>query len=137
MSDGSLRAPGTIQQSTPLPRRWPASLNPPLREWAGRRVWLVGASSGIGRALAHALHGHGATVTVSARQWDALAAFRDEHPGSQAVAMDVTDLASVQQAAATLLQGGPIDVVVYCAGHYRPIGALTWSLDEMLKHQRV
>jgi short-subunit dehydrogenase len=97
----------------------------------------VGASSGIGRALAHALHREGAQVIVSARQADALAAFRNEHPGSHAVALDVADLASVQQAAATVLQGGAVDVIVYCAGHYRPMRAGSWSLDEMLRHQQV
>ena len=29
-----------------------ASLNPPVRNWTSRTVWIVGASSGIGRALA-------------------------------------------------------------------------------------
>ena len=35
-------------------------LNPPLRDWKGRSAWLLGASSGIGRATAEALHGQGA-----------------------------------------------------------------------------
>ncbi|MFL6695433.1 MAG: SDR family NAD(P)-dependent oxidoreductase [Ramlibacter sp.] len=137
MSDGSLRAPAALPSATPSARPWQTSLNPPLREWGGCRVWLIGASTGIGRALAHALHGRGAHVTVSARRSNALAAFGAEHPGSHAMALDVTDLAGVQQAAATLLQAGPIDLVVYCAGHYRPMGAQTWSLEEMLKHQQV
>ena len=47
-------------------------LNPPLRDWQGRRAWLIGASSGIGRATAAALHARGAQVIVSARSSDAL-----------------------------------------------------------------
>ncbi|GAC1534543.1 MAG: SDR family NAD(P)-dependent oxidoreductase [Ramlibacter sp.] len=137
MTDGSLRT------STPLPcaadrsRWWQSSLNPPLRDWAGRRVWLVGASTGIGRALAHALHELGAQVIVSARQADALAQFCAEHPGSIACSLDVTELASVQNAAAAALQDGALDLVVYCAGHYRPMRVESWSLPEMLKHQQV
>ena len=44
------------------------SLNPPIADWRGRRAWIVGASSGIGAALADALHARGAQVIASARR---------------------------------------------------------------------
>ena len=43
------------------------SSNLPITSWRGKSVWVVGASSGIGRATAHALHAQGAKVFVSAR----------------------------------------------------------------------
>ena len=42
-------------------------MNPPVTDWRGRRVWLFGASSGIGAALAQRLLADGARVAVSAR----------------------------------------------------------------------
>ncbi len=113
------------------------SLNPPIRDWRGRRVWLVGASTGIGRALADKLHGLGATVIVSARKAAELNAFVAEHPGSLALPLDVTDATAVQAAAASALQGGPLDLVCYCAGHYRAMRATDIDLDDLLRHQRI
>ena len=57
----------TLKPLAPLKRRWGAPLNAPMQDWRGRRVWLVGASSGIGLACAKALHAAGAHVIVSAR----------------------------------------------------------------------
>ncbi len=113
------------------------SLNPPLRDWQGRRAWLIGASSGIGRATASALHARGATVIVSARNSAALQAFVSEHPGSVALPMDTSEPAQVQAAAAQLLAGGVPDMVCYCAGHYRDMRATDFDLAEMLRHEQV
>jgi NAD(P)-dependent dehydrogenase (short-subunit alcohol dehydrogenase family) len=113
------------------------SLNPPIRDWQGRRVWLVGASSGIGRALAERLHGLGAQVIVSARQTEALQAFVAQHPGSMALPLDVTDRQAVQAAAEAALAPGPLDLVCYCAGHYRPMRATAIDLDDLLRHHQV
>ncbi|MEG2632558.1 MAG: SDR family NAD(P)-dependent oxidoreductase, partial [Comamonas sp.] len=62
-----------------------APLNAPLRDWTGRWVWVIGASSGIGRATAAALYREGARVIVSARQAPALADFVAGHPGCVAL----------------------------------------------------
>lgn len=112
-------------------------LNPTITNWHGKRVWLVGASSGIGRAVAEALHAHGAQVVVSARQQVALDDFVHKHPGSQALALDVTDAAAITTATQTLLANGPLDLVCYCAGYYQPMRATALDLPELLKHQQV
>ena len=113
------------------------SLNPPIRDWRGQRVWLVGASTGIGRALAEHLHGLGAHVIVSARQQAALQDFVQQHPGSQALALDVTDARAVRAAAEAALAGGPLDLVCYCAGYYKPMRATALDLPELLRHHEV
>ena len=113
------------------------ALNPRITDWQGRRAWLVGASSGIGRATASALHARGAQVVVSARNAAALQEFAAQHPGSQAVALDTTNRAAVQAAAATLLAQGPLDLVCYCAGTYQPLRATAFDLGAMLQHQQV
>ncbi len=112
-------------------------LNPPITDWRGQRVWLVGASSGIGRALAALLHARGAQVCVSARQQALLDDFVRQHPGSRALALDVTDAAAVAHAAQQVLATGPLDLVCYCAGYYRPMSATALDLAELLQHQNV
>ena len=113
------------------------SYNIPFTDWHGKTVWLVGASSGIGRATAHALHSQGAKVIVSARNQQALDAFVAEHPGAMAVALDAGDAASVKAAAEVVLGAGPLDLVLYCAGYYKEMRATQFDLNIMLQHQRI
>jgi short-subunit dehydrogenase len=112
-------------------------LNPPQVDWAGKAVWIVGASSGIGQATAAALHALGARVVVSARNAQLLARFVDSHPGSQALALDVTQPQAVKAVAAQLLAQGPLDCVVYCAGHYTAMRADTLDVADMVRHCEV
>ena len=113
------------------------TLNPPVSDWHGKTVWLVGASSGIGRATAHALHARGARVVVSARDQQALDAFAAEHPGALALALDAADASSVNTAAQKVFAAGPLDLVLYCAGYYKEMRATAFDLQEMLRHQQV
>lgn len=113
-------------------------MNPRLQDWTGRVVWLVGASTGIGRATAMRLHQAGARVIVSARNAAALQAFAQQHPGSEALPLDATDRDAMRRAAAALVQRhGRIDVAVYCAGTYRAMRATEFDLDVVLQHQQV
>ena len=118
---------------------WLRPINPPMRDWRGQRVWLVGASSGIGEATASALHALGAQVLVSARKADALQAFVAAHPAqngaaAQAWPLDVTDAAAVTRTAREILAQGPLDMVVYCAGHYREMRATDMDMADLKRH---
>jgi NAD(P)-dependent dehydrogenase (short-subunit alcohol dehydrogenase family) len=113
-------------------------LNPPIDRWTGRTAWLLGASSGIGRATASRLHALGATVVVSARSQAALQEFVDAHPGSMALPLDVVDRGAMQSAAAAILQAhGTIDLAMYCAGVFKPLRATDFDLDEALRQLQI
>ncbi len=114
-------------------------MNPPITDWRGLRVWLVGASSGIGEATASALHALGAQVLVSARSREALDRFVLNHPPqhgltAQAWPLDVTDAAAVTSTVHEILAQGPLDLVVYCAGHYREMRATEMDMADLKRH---
>jgi NAD(P)-dependent dehydrogenase (short-subunit alcohol dehydrogenase family) len=114
------------------------ALNPRITDWRGQHVWLVGASTGIGRATASLLHRRGAQVTLSARSPAPLQAFVADHPGAQALPLDATDADAVRAAAQTLLKRhGRIDLAMYCAGHYRAMTAMDFDLADALRHQQI
>ncbi len=110
------------------------ALNPPIADWRGKTIWLVGASTGIGRAAASLLHARGARVIVSARSADALNQFVAEHTGAYALPLDVTDRAAVRSAMERIAAEGALDGMVYCAGHYNAMDADAIDLDDMLRH---
>lgn len=99
-----------------------------MREWQDKRYWLVGASDGLGAALAHKMNRAGAEVIVSARSADKLDALVAELPGrASAQTIDVSDDASVAAAAEAV---GDVDGVVFLAGVYWPFGAKDWDVAQ-------
>lgn len=113
------------------------SLNAPITDWTHRRVWLIGASSGIGRSTAELLHRKGARVIVSARSVPALDALALQCPGLQVLALDATDESAVKAAAAQLLAAGPLDLVMYCAGTYAAVRAQDMQTADIAHHMQV
>ncbi|MEX2673550.1 MAG: SDR family oxidoreductase [Phycisphaeraceae bacterium] len=84
---------------------------------------VTGGTSGIGRAIAHALLGAGAKVVVGSRSPEkvhaAQAALAEGRPANSVVAveLDVADRASIEAAIASTVEAfGRIDILVNCAG---------------------
>jgi len=108
-------------------------LNPPIRDWRDRRCWIVGASTGIGAALAQALAAKGARVALSARRAEALHELAQGCGKGRALALplDITDAAALEKAAAAIAEAwGGLDLVVVMAGEYKPMRAWEIRLEE-------
>jgi NAD(P)-dependent dehydrogenase (short-subunit alcohol dehydrogenase family) len=95
------------------------------------RVWITGASMGIGEALARRLARDGAEVIATARSEDRLAALA-AGSGGRVVAwpLDVTDHAAVLAAVSRIeAERGPIDIAVLNAGSHRPVTAAEFTAE--------
>lgn len=105
------------------------SFNEPIRQWNERRVWVIGASSGIGAAFARALVDRGARVALSARNRDALERLAQSGRPGQVLALplDVTREAELAAALASIQSAwSGVDLVVLLAGNHIPVRA--WEL---------
>ena len=96
-----------------------------MRGFQGKRYWLVGASEGLGLALAQKLSAAGAELILSARSEDALQKAVAGLPG-KATALPV-DVASSESVAAAAARLGDVDGVVFLAGVYWPMRAQDWD----------
>ncbi len=86
-----------------------------------KTVWITGASSGIGEALAHAFSDEGADVVLSARSEKKLEEIRQliEKKGRKAwvLPLDLADTESVKTAASRVETLVPaVDILVHCGG---------------------
>ena len=81
--------------------------------FAGQRVWITGASSGIGAGLARAFGAKGATVILSGRNRDALAAVAADVPSHQILTFEATDHDALP---AIVQEAGPVDILINNAG---------------------
>ena len=110
------------------------ALNPRIEGWNARRVWVIGASTGIGRATAQVLLRRGARVAVSARSAQGLQSI----DGALVLPLDVTDAAAVHDAMQRLMHDwGGLDLLLYCAGTYQPMRATAFNLASALQHDDV
>jgi uncharacterized oxidoreductase len=83
----------------------------------GNTVFIPGATSGIGLALAQRLNARGNTVIVGGRRADLLERIAVEHPGMDCVQIDTADPASIVRASAEVIAAHPaLNVLVAMAG---------------------
>ncbi|WP_170346788.1 SDR family NAD(P)-dependent oxidoreductase [Ruegeria atlantica] len=101
-----------------------------MSSFDGKTIWIIGASEGLGRALAQALGRKGASLILSARNLERLSEMCSELPDARAIRCDVTDLDSVRSAVA---EAGHVDGLVYNAGAYDPMRSAEWDTEASLR----
>jgi dehydrogenase/reductase SDR family member 7B len=109
-----------------------------MGKFAGKVVWITGASSGIGEALAHSFCNEGAHLVLSARRQTELERVKSELilSGNQRVfilPMDLSDtLASKKMADDVIKEFGQIDILVNNAG----LSQRSYTIDTPLEIDR-
>jgi uncharacterized protein len=103
--------------------------------WRGKRAVVIGASTGLGHALAGVLANHGARVAMVARGKATLdtatAEIQSQGGDVLAIAADVTNQDDVNRLAATVVeQWGGVDFVCHCAGRSTRGDVLDTSPEE-------
>ena len=97
-----------------------------IDHFSGKRVWVIGASSGIGEACAQALLLKGAKIALSSRRAERLnqIALNGEIGQTLVVPLDVTDDVQLQAGYNTILSAwGGIDLLLFVSGMYVPLRA--------------
>lgn len=84
------------------------------------RVWIIGASAGIGAALARAWAGRGAQLVLSARDGAALTQLSATCGGANIVPFDLSQPGALAATCNMLHSGAPFDAIVCTAALYEP-----------------
>lgn len=103
-----------------------------MSRWHGRHAWVIGASSGIGAAVAEELLRRGCEVTISARSRAGLEAVAKGR--MRVLPIDLTDASSVNSAAESIEQ---LDTVIVVAGYWQQMSGLQFDYDVFAKHNDV
>ncbi|WNK20502.1 SDR family NAD(P)-dependent oxidoreductase [Halomonas piscis] len=98
-----------------------------------QRIWLTGATSGIGKALAQRLMAEGHRVVLSARRQDKLAALCKGFDNAAVLPLDISDRDAVQAAGKRIeAELGGLDLALFNAGtcEYLDVRAFDVALVE-------
>lgn len=102
------------------------------------KAWIIGASSGIGHALARRMASQCGLIAVSARSSGPLDALADAHDNIEACPLDITDRLAVDQMAAHLDNDNqPLDLVVISSGLWHPADPLSIDPDKFAEAMNV
>ena len=103
-------------------------------ELTGKRALVLGASRGLGMAIAKSLVAEGAHVFAAARSVEKIREWSDGLETVQPVALDLADLAQIDTLVDDLLEGGGVDIVVNNGGGPPPGAAETAERQAWIAH---
>lgn len=94
-----------------------------------KKIWIIGASEGIGKEVAIKLAKYN-KVFISGRQKDKLQNIaQDIGSNAQAIELDVSDSKSVEKAYKIIEKQGGIDTLIFAAGIYKPMSSIRFDLE--------
>ena len=97
-----------------------------IDNFSGKRIWIIGASSGIGEACAKAFIDKGAKLALSSRRVERLQGLANSAPADQTLILplDVTQDHQINAAYQNIMQTwGGIDLLLFVSGVYVPLRA--------------
>ena len=100
--------------------------------FSGKRVWVIGASSGIGEACAKALIQSGAQVALSSRRVERLSPIASLGESGQTLVLplDVTDDAQLKKGYTSILNAwGGVDLLLFVSGMYVPLRSDNFAIE--------
>ncbi len=103
-----------------------------IASWSGKRVWVIGASSGIGEACSTSLLAAGAKVALSARRIERLTKLASTAQINQTLVLpvDVTHREQLESAYQHILENwGALDLLLFVSGLYVPLRADQFEMD--------
>lgn len=97
-------------------------------------VWLIGASTGIGRALVKRIAPEVKHLYISSRSKDLLEEVKEENKTSSitVVPCDASDIDSLKSAHGTVTSEEPLDILLFNAGIYNETDVLSFDLNDYL-----
>ena len=108
-------------------------LNKPVISFYNKRIWVIGASSGIGLACTKDFLSHGAKVAISARRADLIQDINDAYPKDQVLALtlDARNHSELTNAYKSInAKWGGLDLMVFVSGIYEPMRADNFDLSK-------
>ena len=100
------------------------------------RVFITGATSGLGLAMAHWYASRGSQIGAVGRQQPVLDALSERYPGQiQGYPLDVRDRPALHAAAHQFLKAGPVDLVIASAGI--SVGTLTEAQEDFRVFEQI
>ncbi|MEY5050291.1 MAG: hypothetical protein RLZZ619_221 [Pseudomonadota bacterium] len=109
------------------------ALNKPVTSFYNKRIWVIGASSGIGFACTKDFLSHGAKVAISARRANLLQEINKAYPSDQvlSLALDARNHSELSIAYQAIKDAwGGLDLIVFVSGIYEPMRADSFDLSK-------
>lgn len=103
-----------------------------------KNIWITGASSGIGKALAIKFANEGWQVAVSARRETLLKDLSETYSNIHSFPLDVSNLENVKKIFENILQKlNNVDLCVFATGIYDPNSEKEINIDKMLNVMKI